>query len=187
MQRADFRVVIDACVLANARVCNVLLTLAESPRLHLPRWSEEILLETLRTHTEKLGWPKELAESFQSCLREFFPEALVSGYEHLIDLCDNEPKDRHILACAIHSKSELILTFNLRDFPADVLETWQVNVLHPQDYLLALYSMDPSIMIHRLNGICRSRETDLESFLLHLGRWLPAFSQALLSDIGGST
>ena len=184
MQRADFKVIIDACVLANARVCNVLLTLAESPRLYLPRWSDEILAETRRTHLEKLGWERRLADGFQSSLREFFPEALVSGYGHLIEHCENDSKDRHVLAAAIHCKSELILTFNQRDFPDEALKPWQIEVLHPQDYLLALYSMDPSVVIHRLNGICRRQGTDLESFLLRLGRWLPAFSQAVLDDIG---
>lgn len=34
--RADFRVVLDACVLANYGVANLLLLLAEKPRLYLP-------------------------------------------------------------------------------------------------------------------------------------------------------
>ena len=186
MQRADFKVVIDACVLANARVCDILLTLAESPRLYLPRWSEDILEETQRVHLEKLEWPEGIAKSFQTTLRSAFPEALVNGHDHLIDQCLNDPKDRHVLACAIHSKSELILTFNQRDFPDKVLSAWQIEASHPQDYLLALYSMDPSIVIHRLNGICRKRKTELEDYLLSLGRWLPAFSQTLLSDIGST-
>jgi hypothetical protein len=44
---ADFRVVLDACVLANYAVTDV-LTFAEEPRLYLPRWSEKILDETRR-------------------------------------------------------------------------------------------------------------------------------------------
>lgn len=39
--RADFKVVLDACVLANHGVCNLLLKLAEKPRLYRPCWSEE--------------------------------------------------------------------------------------------------------------------------------------------------
>jgi hypothetical protein len=35
--RADFKVVLDACVLANFGVCDLLLRLAERPRLYLPR------------------------------------------------------------------------------------------------------------------------------------------------------
>lgn len=34
--KADYRVFIDACVLANQSVCNLLLRLAERPRLIVP-------------------------------------------------------------------------------------------------------------------------------------------------------
>ena len=72
---ADFRVVLDACVLANYAVTDVFLTFAEEPRLYLPRWSEKILEDTRRTHV-RLNWPADLIESFQEQVREHFPEAL---------------------------------------------------------------------------------------------------------------
>ena len=56
--RADFKVFLDACVLANFGVCDLLLRLAEKPRQYLPVWSKAVLDEVYRTHTEKLGWPK---------------------------------------------------------------------------------------------------------------------------------
>lgn len=43
--QADFQVVLDACVLANAGLCDLFLRLAEPPRLYLPLWSQEILDE----------------------------------------------------------------------------------------------------------------------------------------------
>lgn len=183
MQRADFRVVLDACALANASVCNVLLSLAETPRLYLPKWSQAILAEVHRTHINKLGWDSRLADSFQEKINQFFPEALVEQYEHLVDHCSNDPKDRHVLACAIHCRAELILTFNIRDFPEACLEPWQIQVLHPQDYLMTLYSIDPVTMIHRLGEIARKRNMDLETYLLKLGKWLPLFTGKILSHL----
>jgi hypothetical protein len=59
--RAAFKVVIDACVLANYGVCNLLLKLAEKPRIYMPCWSDEILKETERTHLNALGWKPHLA------------------------------------------------------------------------------------------------------------------------------
>ncbi len=56
MIKANFSVVIDACVLANFAVCDLLLRLAERPTLYQPRWSETILAETRRTHEDKLHW-----------------------------------------------------------------------------------------------------------------------------------
>ena len=46
---ADFPVVLDACVLANQRVTDLLLRLAETPRLYVPKWSAKIPAETDRT------------------------------------------------------------------------------------------------------------------------------------------
>lgn len=54
--RADFKVVLDACVLANYGVANLLLLLAEKPRLYLPVWSDEILAET-RPEVHVSRWP----------------------------------------------------------------------------------------------------------------------------------
>jgi hypothetical protein len=68
---ADFRVVLDAGVLANFAVTHVFLTFAEEPRLYLPRWSEKILEETRHTH-ERLDWPAALVESFQNKCASIF-------------------------------------------------------------------------------------------------------------------
>ena len=57
---ADFPVILDACVLANQRVTDLLLRLAETPRLYLPYWSARILDETDRTLRDELGWPPDL-------------------------------------------------------------------------------------------------------------------------------
>jgi predicted nucleic acid-binding protein len=107
-------------VLANHALTDVFLTFAEEPRLFLPRWSEEILEETRRAH-EKLSWPVDLIDYFQQQVRGHFPEALVTNYKRYIDLCENDPKDRHVLACAIAGQAEIIVTFNLSDFPAEAL------------------------------------------------------------------
>jgi hypothetical protein len=53
----DFPVVLDACVLANGRLCDLYLRLAEPPRLYSPVWSEEILHEVHRVQTQKLKRP----------------------------------------------------------------------------------------------------------------------------------
>jgi predicted nucleic acid-binding protein len=184
--RADFKVVLDACVLANYGVCDLLLRLAEKPRLYLPRWSEDLLTETRRTHVGALRWPQGLADSFQAALREQFPESLVGDYGHLIERCANDPKDRHVLACAIQSQAELILTFNLSDFPAAALSPWKVAAQHPQDYLLMLYGIDPVLVLHKLEGAAQKRACSLEDHLIDLGIFLPAFAQRLLEAISAA-
>ena len=181
--RADFRVVLDACVLANFSVCDLMLRLAETPRLYLPQWSTDILRETENAHLQKLGWRPEVAASFQRGVRTAFPEALVAGYEALIGECQNQAKDRHVLACAIRCQAEVIVTFNMRDFPSDALVPWNVTAQPPQEYLLTLYSMDPVIVLHKLEAIARKRGRTMEDYLIDLGRYVPPFARKVWSDI----
>jgi predicted nucleic acid-binding protein len=181
--RADFKVVLDACVLANYGVANLLLLLAEKPRLYLPLWSEDILAETRRTQVEKFRWEERIADSFQAQMRSEFPESLVTGYEHLVAQCTNDSKDRHVLACAIHSKAEVILTFNLKDFKADALSPWRIAATHPQDYLLMLFELEPLHVMHQLGAVSQKRGMAVEDHLIDLGRFLPRFASRLLEEL----
>ncbi len=181
--RADFKVVLDACVLANYGVANLLLLLAEKPRLYLPVWSEEILAETRRTQVERLGWAERIADDFQTQLRLVFSEALTCRYEHLVSQCTNDVKDRHVLACAMHSKAEVILTFNLRDFPTESLTPWGIAAKHPQEYLLTLFDLEPLHVMHQLGSIAQKRGCTLEDHLIDLGRFLPEFSSRVLDEL----
>ncbi len=63
------------------------------------------------------------------------------------------------------------------------MSEWQIEAKHPEEYLLALYSIEPVLIVHRLEMIARDREEELEDYLLGLGRWLPAFAQRIISDL----
>ncbi|MBP6784671.1 MAG: PIN domain-containing protein [Verrucomicrobiales bacterium] len=181
--RADYKVVIDSCVLANYGVCDLLLRLAERPRLFVPHWSEEILNEVNRTHLNKLQWDAEVAASFQSEIRLAFPESIIGGYENLLSDLSNDSKDRHVLAAAIKGGCPLILTFNLRHFPKESLDPWQVTAEHPQDYLTILYEMEPMRVVACLGEIAGKRNIEIEDVLIRLGKTLPVFANRLLDDL----
>lgn len=153
--RADFPVVLDACVLAEAAVSDLFLRLSEEPRLLLPRWSDEIWAETRRTWVEKFEWPEATADRRITAAKGFFPDAMVNDYQSLVASCQNHPKDRHVLAAAIHSKTETIVTFNIKDFKAEALEPWGINAVHPSDYLKTLFDHDRAavtVALHRMAG-----------------------------------
>jgi hypothetical protein len=181
---ADQKILLDACVLANYGVCDLYLRLAEKPRLFLPKWSQDILDEVYRTHTEKLDWDRPLANSFQNAVKKAFPEALIAGYKQLIPLMTNEEKDRHVLAAGVRGKLNIIITFNLKDFKPEDLATWGIKSLHPQQYLLTLYSINPGIVTAKLAKIAQRKNQDLEDTILDLGASLPEFSKRLLEDMG---
>lgn len=182
--RADYRVFLDACVLANFGVCDLLLRLSERPRLIVPHWSEAVLAEVRRTHLEKLQWPPTLAETFQTEIRTAFPDATVSGYETLLPVITNHEKDRHVLAAAVRGSCPLILTFDLKHFPTAALVPWNITASHPQDYLLILYEMEPKQVTACLGAIAGKRKLEMQDVLIRLGKSVPTFAQRLLDDLG---
>ena len=70
----------------------------------------------------RFGKTPEKARYREAAMREFFPHAIIENYEHLVAEMKNHPKDRHVLAVAVASNADYVVTFNLKDFvpaPAD--------------------------------------------------------------------
>jgi predicted nucleic acid-binding protein len=69
-------------------------------------------------------------------INDVFPRANVTGFEHLMDtIILPDPDDIHVLAAAIQSKADLILTYNIKDFPANEMTKFGKAVIHPDDFL----------------------------------------------------
>jgi predicted nucleic acid-binding protein len=182
--RADFTVILDACVLASANCCDLLLSLAEEPRLFLPRWTEEILAEVRRTQLDKLNWPVHLADYWQEQVRASFPEAMIADYESLLSVCQNHEKDRHVLAAAIKCNAELIVTSNLRHFRKEQMEPWHIEAADPDSYLLTLYTMEPGLLVSKIESIARRRNLEPEICLSRMAASLPAFAYHVAENVG---
>jgi hypothetical protein len=174
--RADIDVLIDACVLANHGVCDLLLSLAERPRLFVPHWTAKILRKVERTQRDKLGWPANLVDLFQREIATAFPEAEIHGYEEFIEGLTNDLKDRHVLAAAIFGGCPVILTFNLRHFKNDNLQVHGIVAMHPDDYLMTLFEIEPSQVIAELGEIAGRRRMETEDVLIWYGTVILKFS-----------
>ena len=53
----------------------------------------------------------------------------------------NHPKDRHVLAAAVASDADFVVTANVRDFPSEALASYAIEVSHPDDFLCDLYDV----------------------------------------------
>ena len=186
MKGTNYRVVLDACVLANHGVCDLFLRLAERPRLYSPQWSQRILLETTRTHQDKLSWPEDLAKHWQAEVEKHFPEALVDEADCLEPVLVNDPKDRHVLATAIRAGASTIVTFNLRDFKPESLHPWNIHAVHPADYLITLHTISPDIVVAKLSDMARERKMSTADFLSKLARSIPDFATHVAQAVGWS-
>ena len=51
--------------------------------------------------------------------------------------------DRHVLAAAIASGSNQILTFNLKDFPKSILDVYEIEALHSDDFIMNASELYP--------------------------------------------
>ena len=70
--------------------------------------------------------------------------ALVTGYEDLIpSLVLPDPNDRHILAAAIRGRADLIVTYNLKDFPSTILDSYGIEAQHPDEFISHLFDLEP--------------------------------------------
>ncbi len=63
--------------------------------------------------------------------RAFGAEALGDGFDDLIEQMTCDPKDRHVLAVAVHDEADALVTFNTKDFPVESAEPHGVEILRP--------------------------------------------------------
>ena len=143
-----YAVVLDACVLHPAHLRDTLLRLSER-ELFQPLWTSDILAELERSLTKREVSPqsaRRLVETMESA----FESAMVRGFEPLVDSMTCEPKDRHVLAAAVHGDAGAIITFNVRDFPQESLQPHSIDVIHPDDFLLDALDLAPSTVIEEL-------------------------------------
>lgn len=74
-----------------------------------------------------------------------FPDATVQHYEALIRSIDlPDPDDCHVLAAAIRSQAQIIVTANLKDFPNDYLSQYDIEAQHPDEFITRLLEGNPA-------------------------------------------
>jgi predicted nucleic acid-binding protein len=145
---ARYTVVLDACVLVPIALADTLLRVAERD-LYRPLWSERILDEAadaiLDIHSSLD--PQSVSRRF-TAMRETFEDACVEGWESVdLNLVLPDPDDRHVVAAAVRGKADAIVTANLRDYPPDDLKPFDLEVIHPDDFLLDQLDLAPRIVI----------------------------------------
>ncbi len=143
-----FPVFFDTCVLFKAYVCDTILTVAEDGSFR-PLWSERVLEELARNLVRRGLTPGQVDHRI-SQMRACFPDAVVSGYDDLIDAMTNDPKDRHVLAAAVRGGAELLVTENIGDFPEAALKPYGLEVVTQDEFLLDQLDLAPPVVLDSL-------------------------------------
>lgn len=180
---SNFAAIPDACVIIPAAVRDTLLRVAEAG-LYRPHWSNAILDEVERNLIQILEKRGDDAADRKIAyllaeLRAQFPEAIVIGHELLIPTLTNDEKDRHVLAAAIKAGAQVIITNNLRHFPASALAAHNVEALTPDAFLCDVFDLYPetiAAILHQQAADMRQPKT-VDDVLRGLQRMTPNFAK----------
>ncbi len=117
---------------------------------------------------------RSMLERTRQLMDAHIKDSLVYGYETLaqqVTLPDAD--DRHVLAAAIIGKAKVIVTFNLRDFPASVLTSYSIEAQHPDAFIVRLMDMDVAnvcVAAHKHRQSLQNPPKTIEQYLDSLER-----------------
>ncbi len=169
---ALYTALFDACVLYSMPVADIVMELAATG-LYRARWSEQIHDEWIRNVAkDRSDIPEEALRRRRAAMDKAIPQALVAGFEGLIDCLDlPDPDDRHVLAAAIVGRADVIVTFNLKDFPPEKLAPYDVEVQHPDEFLNHQRTLDePRFLkcIKEIRGRLSKPKYEAPAYIDHL-------------------
>lgn len=137
-----FIAVLDANVVYPVIIRDLLFWFAHYD-LYTPKWSQHIFNEWKRVTIEK-GVSEEEVNKRITKANEAFPDAEVINYRGLIEhLQLPDENDRHVLAAAIKTNANVIVTNNIKDFPPDYLQSFGLNAKTADDFLTDIIDLNP--------------------------------------------
>lgn len=141
---ATFTALYDACVLYPAPLRDLLMHLALTDTFRA-RWTDRIHQEWIRSLlANRPDLTNEQLERTRNLMNAHVMDCLVAGFEPLVaglELPDAD--DRHVLAAAIRAGADVIVTFNLSDFPDRCLGLYGIEAQHPDDFITHLLDLAP--------------------------------------------
>jgi predicted nucleic acid-binding protein len=151
---SNFTAFLDACVLYSGPLRDLLLELAVADT-YRAKWSEAVLSEWINALLEdRPDLTCDQLERTRTLMNLHVRDALVKDYDDLIEVIDLPDKDdRHVLAAAIKARADLIVTFNLKDFPADTLARWGIEAQHPDEFLVHQFHLCQPVFLQAVRTV----------------------------------
>jgi hypothetical protein len=168
---ARYTALLDACVLYPIAICDALVSVAATG-IYAAKWTQRIDEEWTQKLEAQRQKPLGTFDFRRDQMRAACPDWEVvreawGPLEPCIVLPD--PNDRHVLAAAIAGHADCIVTANLKDFPAEILNPLAVEAVHPDSFLVAQLDLDAFRVLPAFKGM-RSRLKD------------PAYTPAAFAD-----
>lgn len=184
---SSFGVVLDTATLFPASLRDTLLRLADEG-FYKPYWTEEILEELRRNLVKKNATTEEGALKVLGAMKRYFPEAMIAqeSYRPILGSMKNNKKDRHVLAAAVISHSQTIVTPNLKDFPEQALSPFGIEAQPPDTFLIYQFDLYPervtNIIINQAAVLNKPTMTTSD-LLGRLALHVPKFAQVVRENL----
>jgi predicted nucleic acid-binding protein len=136
---------LDASVIYPAGIRNLLMYMQLAGTFRAT-WSDTVHEEWITALLRKRPHlTRAQLERTRDLMNQHAVGATITGYEGLIDgLRLPDANDRHVLAAAITAGASIIVTSNLKHFPASALAPRGIEALHPDDFALRLFGAAPA-------------------------------------------
>jgi len=177
---------LDANVLVDAQVRDLILRAAETGLVDV-RWSRRVLDETRRALSKPIADPAA-CDRLVGLIDQAFPHAQVTDFgdlEQSLDLPD--PDDRHVLAAAVTAECDLLVTYNLRDFPDEVCGARDILAVDVDEALMLLSSELGSTLTQVVRAqiaAMRRPARTVEAFISRLSRTAPQAAMLIGASLG---
>lgn len=147
-------VLYDACVFYPNHLRDILMQLATTG-LFAAKWTEQIHDEWTRNLLQnRADIDADKLENLRKLINQSIPDCLVTGFEYIIPSLElPDPDDRHVLAAGITANVDILVTFNLKDFPSSLLAQHGIEVQHPDDFIADLLDLKPLQVIQAIQTI----------------------------------
>ena len=152
-----FTCVLDTNIIHPLFVRDYLFWLADY-ELFTPKWSIHVFDEWKKLMVDK-GLPLHEIDKRLQRANMAFPDAMVTNYEKIIDgLTLPDPDDRHVLAAAIKTNANIIVTNNLKDFPVDYLGTFGLSAKTADDFITDIIDLNHEKAIEAFRSMVLTRK-----------------------------
>ncbi|PVW15180.1 PIN domain-containing protein [Marixanthomonas spongiae] len=159
-----FKCVLDTNVIYPIEIRDLLFWFAFYD-MFTPKWSEHIFDEWKDVMKRK-GIDEKEAKKRIGKANLAFPDALVTNYSGLIEGLElPDMKDCHVLAAAIKTNANVIVTNNIKDFPKDYLASFGLSAKTADDFLTDIIDLNPEQAVKAFKDmVLNRRNPDLDEF-----------------------
>ncbi|MFJ6553062.1 hypothetical protein ACIQNT_12500 [Streptomyces luteogriseus] len=141
----SYSVILDAGTLVPGYLRNALLHLAAYVT-YRPLWTERIWAEALQEACQlnPLADRARLEQINKSIQSRFGDDAMVTGWERHESAMTNNVQDRHVLAAAVASNANGVVTTDPGSFPEPSRQPFSLALYSPDDFLVDRLNWTPS-------------------------------------------